>query len=251
MNETQRIGIIGGMGPMAGVLLQKLIIDATPAETDQDHLQVVCFTNPKIPDRTRSLTADGGKTYIAAIRDTAQALIKMGVTILVIPCNTAHARFEEIQNGLAVPIFNMVQASVDYIAKKYGPRRRVGILVTDGLLEAKTYQTALCEYNLNPIIPSPYHQQRLMRSIYNIKKGEQKSVLKEIQNAISELAGNGAETVLLGCTELSLYFEQLQKEQIPIEDPLRVAAQQLVESLTLSEESPSLMQVGGSTARLN
>ncbi len=59
-----RIGIVGGMGPMAGVLLQKLIIEATPAEQDQDHLEVICFTNPHVPDRTRSLQEDDGKVTL-------------------------------------------------------------------------------------------------------------------------------------------------------------------------------------------
>ena len=56
-----RIGIVGGMGPMAGVYLQELIIEATPASRDQDHLEVVCFTNPHVPERMRSLAEDGGQ----------------------------------------------------------------------------------------------------------------------------------------------------------------------------------------------
>src|SRR3989344_2637505 len=87
-----RIGILGGMGPMAGVALQKLIIEYTPASKDQDHIQVLCFTNPHIPDRTKSLKEDGGAKFLAAVAASTQVLEKAGVHCIVIPCNTSHAR---------------------------------------------------------------------------------------------------------------------------------------------------------------
>ena len=46
------IGILGGMGPKATAELFFRIIKATPAKKDQDHLRIIVFNNPKIPDRT-------------------------------------------------------------------------------------------------------------------------------------------------------------------------------------------------------
>ena len=94
-----RIGIVGGMGPMAGVYLQQLIIEATPAERDQDHFEVVCFTNPHVPERMRSLAEDGGRRYAEAVRASARLLVHAGATHIVIPCNTAHARLERDPDG--------------------------------------------------------------------------------------------------------------------------------------------------------
>ena len=54
MKKHFRIGILGGMGPEAGILLQSLILRETPAEKDQDHIEAVTYTNPHVPDRTRT-----------------------------------------------------------------------------------------------------------------------------------------------------------------------------------------------------
>ncbi len=68
---------------MAGVFLQQLIVEATPRRTDQDHLQVVCFTNPHVPERMRSLAQDGGRRYAEAVRASARLLVVAGATHIV------------------------------------------------------------------------------------------------------------------------------------------------------------------------
>ena len=46
------LGIIGGLGPMATAYLLQLIIEMTDAKTDQEHLDVIVFDRPSVPDRT-------------------------------------------------------------------------------------------------------------------------------------------------------------------------------------------------------
>lgn len=216
------------MGPMAGVLLQKLIIKATPAQKDQDHLQVICFTNPQVPDRTESLKNAGGRQFVSAIQKSGEILANAGSTVLVIPCNTAHARFEEIQKAIPVPILNIVEAAVDYIVKTYGAQRAVGLLATDGTLAERIYQKAIKEPVLRYITPPPADQKELMRIIYEIKIGHGDLVGGELAGISKRLIAAGAGAILLGCTELSLYFEELKKCGKPVVDPLRIAAHALV-----------------------
>lgn len=137
-----RIGVVGGMGPMAGVYFQQLIIESTPAARDQDHLEVVCFTNPHVPERMRSLAEDGGRRYAAAVRASAQLLTRAGVTHIVIPCNTAHARLAEIQEGVEAPILDMIGIGLEALAAEHGIGRRVGLLATVGTINERVYQRA-------------------------------------------------------------------------------------------------------------
>ena len=223
-----RVGIIGGMGPMAGVLLQRLIVEATPAEKDQDHLQVVCFTMPQVPDRTESLKADGGRGYLRMIQETAVLLERAGATVMVIACNTAYARIDDIQTATRVPILNLIKLGVADIAAQRSGTTKVGILATDGTLAADLYQAQLAAHGLSFLLPRPAEQQRLMDVIYRIKGGGDVSIVSDLRTTVGELADRGADMVLLGCTELSLYYENLLGNTLMIADPLRVVARQLV-----------------------
>jgi aspartate racemase len=228
-NGQQRIGIVGGMGPMAGVLLQKLIIEATPALRDQDHLQVICFTNPQIPDRTLSLQNDSGASYLEAVIETANILVRSGATRLVIPCNTSHARFSDLQNVISVPIINMIEVTAQAVAQECGENIRIGILATDGTINGGLYQKAFESRSIQCSVPSKEDQAKIMQTIYAIKAGEDISLIASCGEAIHNLMHSGAHYILLGCTELSLYFEEIQKAGFSVIDPLRIVARHVLE----------------------
>ena len=91
MAGTKKIGIVGGLGPEAGVDLFRKIIQETPAKGDEDHLKVVLDSAPsEVPDRTAFLT---GKTKVnpgTAIGKIICRLISADAEVIGIPCNTAH-----------------------------------------------------------------------------------------------------------------------------------------------------------------
>ena len=60
------IGIVGGMGPEATLDLYREILQATPAQKDQDHLRVIIDSNPKIPDRTPAITGAGASPMLTS-----------------------------------------------------------------------------------------------------------------------------------------------------------------------------------------
>ena len=218
-----RIGIVGGMGPMAGVMLQKLIIENTVATKDQDHIQVVCFTNPDIPDRTISLKENNGEAFSSAIVQSIKVLEKTGVQSILLPCNTSHTRFNEIQNESAVPLVNMVQIMLDKMRKENVTT--FGLLATDGTIAAKVFET---DKNLKVILPDVATQKNVMDTIYKIKSGLYNDpVIRASLNSIVEhLEQQGAERIVLGCTELSLYTSLLTNKNIV--DPLVELAKEAV-----------------------
>ncbi|MBI3442609.1 MAG: aspartate/glutamate racemase family protein [Candidatus Sungbacteria bacterium] len=240
--NQQRIGIVGGMGPMAGVLLQKLIIEATPATKDQDHLQVICFTNPQIPDRTASLQEDKGESYVRALIDTARTLVNIGVTTLVVPCNTAHTRLHDIQAVIPVPIIDMVEITAEHLAAVCGKSAKIGILATDGTLQSELYQKALAVRGIEWATPSGMNQAQVMRAIYSIKAGKDISLLNFIVGAMRELEEQEVGILLLGCTELSLYFEEIKSAGHEVIDPLHIVANTLVciTQTEIAQQNPQL-----------
>lgn len=224
-----RIGIVGGMGPMAGVYLQQLIIEATPAARDQDHFEVVCFTNPHVPERMRSLAEDGGRRYAAAVRASAQLVARAGATHIVIPCNTAHARLAEIQQGVEVPILDMVRLALEELVARHGAGRRIGLLATVGTINERVYERTAGESVAEWVLPDPGDQARVAEAILAVKVGRLREILDDVAAVSRRLADRGAEVIVVGCTELSMCNEGLNAVGRPLVDPLRVVARRLVE----------------------
>jgi len=223
-----RIGIVGGMGPMAGVLLQKLIIENTPVTKDQDHIEVVCFTNPHIPDRTKSLREDNGEKYVAAIVDSIRILERAEVDCILIPCNTAHAKFDDIQRTTQIPIVNMIEKTQRNI-RALGVHS-VGLLATDGTIASGVFTS---NDILQVLIPSATEQQELMDLIYGIKAGKDndRATASKLKRLVESFQKRGAEKVILGCTELSLYAGYFENGVVI--DPLRILAEEAVKSANL------------------
>ncbi len=208
---------------MAGVLLQKLIIEATPASCDQDHLEVVCFTNPKIPDRTDSLLNDGGSNFARGIIDSLKILESTGVDVVAIPCHTAHARIKEIQRESNLPIMSMVKITTETLS---GEKGKIGILATTGTIREKMYGN---HNSFNILEPGKESQKKIMKLAYRIKAGET-IYQSEIEEIAADFKNLGAQALLLACTEFSLYYENFANLGLKIFDPLRILASHLVNS---------------------
>jgi aspartate racemase len=224
-----RIGIVGGMGPMAGVHLQRLIIEATPARKDQDHFQVVCFTNPHVPERMRSLAEDGGRRYAEAVRASAQLLVGAGVSHIAIPCNTAHARLPEIQRGVDVPIVDMVALALKTLVDEHGSDQRVGLLATTGTIEQRVYENGLSGAAFDWVLPDDGDQRRVSEAILAVKVNEGSRMADDLLGVARRLVQRGAGVMLIGCTELSMCLAALRPAGVPLVDPMRILARHLVD----------------------
>lgn len=224
-----RIGIVGGMGPAASVEFQRLIVAATHANRDQEHLEIVCFTAPKIPDRTVSLAEDDGVKMAVAIRDICRRLLEMGVSVIAIPCLTAHARILTISHDLPVPIINLVDLAITDLRERFPKTQTVGILATDGALRERIFEQSPLAHGLNFLTPKNEEQGMLMHVISALKAGSiDPSLTRALRNLKGSLFTRGAEALILGCTELTFFRNELGAGRLPAIDPLEVASRHLV-----------------------
>lgn len=221
--NNYRIGILGGMGPMTGVILQKLIIENTPAQKDQDHIEVICFTNPNIPDRTKSLQEDKGTTFLTAVIESIKVLENAKVNCILIPCNTSHARLADIQKSTQIPVINMIEVTLKKV-REFGTKK-FGLLATDGTIKSQLFES---DKNLQILLPDIMGQKRIMDIIYQIKSGKyhDSQIAQGIDNLAEELTQKGAERIILGCTELSIYLPLLKNKHLI--DPLAELAKEAI-----------------------
>lgn len=187
---------------MSTVYFYQMLTEHTPAQCDQDHLDIVISSRASTPDRTAYILGESEDDPFAQMERDAEMLVKYGATILAIPCNTAHYFYDRLARSLPVPILNMVRLTVQH-AKAQGCTR-LGILATSGTVGSCTYQRMCRAEGIDFAIPSLPRQTQLMNIIYDqIKKG-QRADMKIFMEIAAELRTAGCEKAVLGCTELSL-----------------------------------------------
>ncbi|GBG55406.1 aspartate racemase [Sporomusaceae bacterium FL31] len=215
------IGIIGGMGSLATCDLFKKIINMTDAKSDQEHIHICIDCNTKIPDRTKAILG-GGENPIPEMVRSGVRLQSMGADVLVMPCNTAHYFYDKITPFFDIPLLNMLKETVKEIKNR--GIRKIGLLATDGTIQSGVYHTALADAGIDLITPSPIKQRSVMDVIYNGIKASNRNInLNEFYRTIDEVFENGAEILVLGCTELPVAFELFHIER-PSIDPTSVLA---------------------------
>ena len=197
------LGVLGGMGPQATNTFYQRIIDRTQAESDQEHLQVLIWSDAKIPDRTAGILGGDGEAVYSALLAGAKLLEGAGCTLLAIPCNTSHYFADRLQAELNVPIVHMIRETVKAIAA--AGHRTVGILATDGTIRTGIYQKELEAAGLTAVTPPEDLQKVVMSIIYDeIKRGETGS-REKFGEIDAFLRKAGCDCAILGCTELSVY----------------------------------------------
>ncbi len=237
------IGILGGMGPQAGLDMAQKLIAMTRATRDQDHIPFILFSLPEtVPDRTGFLLGQNDINPAYSIAGQFEKMSLAGCTIAVMACNTAHAGpiFDVVtallqEKGIKLSILNMIQETVAYIRENYPQIRRLGILGTEGTYQTGLYGQALQQAGLEAVVPGPEIRANIHAAIYSsdfgIKLGADvvsEEASKRIHSAIRHLAGLGAEAVILGCTELPLAVKASQLDGIQILDPAAIIAEKLV-----------------------
>lgn len=233
-----KVGIVGGVGPAATVDFINKILQSTPAQRDQEHLKLVVEQNPQIPDRTANLVA-GGVDPTIALYATCKKLEAAGADLIAIPCNTAHAFVERIQPYLGIPVINMLFETVQHTQHRQLEPQTVGLLATDGTVKSRIYHEAFEKAGLRLVVPEDSFQRRVMDAIYGpcgVKAGHTSGQCQEdLFSALEHLVRDqGAEVIILGCTELPLLVPTshgvtVAGKDITVLDPTMILARKCVE----------------------
>lgn len=196
------LGVIGGLGPMATAYFLQLLTQMSDAKTDQEHIETLIYSMPSIPDRTGYILGENEENPMPKMVFCGEKLKEAGADIIAIPCVTAHYFHRELEEKIGLPIINAIEETVLCLEEeKIG---RVGILATDGTIRSELLQKELKKHGIESILPSPECQKKVMHIIYNEVKAGKSADMSLFYQASDELSAQGAEVVLLACTELSL-----------------------------------------------
>ncbi|MBF7097026.1 cysteate racemase [Alkalibacter mobilis] len=222
----KKLGIIGGLGPLATAYFMERLVSFTQADFDQEHINSIVFNCPEIPDRTGYLLGRTCESPVVPIVKIAKILESLKADLIAIPCITVHGFFEEISREIRIPIINMLVETADYLKKNQ--IKAVGLLATDGTVYAGFFQKILEDAGIQVLLPTPEDQEMIMNIIYKqIKSGKPVDSDKFIQIS-KEMTNSGAQRIILGCTELSLLRNRCASGKEFV-DPLELLAIKAIE----------------------
>jgi aspartate racemase len=239
--QQKLIGVVGGMGPLAGIDLVQKIFNQTNAKYDQHHLPVSMLSIPQsIPDRTEFLLGKTSVNPAQAIADIICALNKQGASVIGMPCNTAHAApiFSEIMSLIPseIKLIHMVQTVANYIKVRFPSVVKVGILSTTGTFISNVYPECLSHYGLIGVQVLEEIQQRYIHpAIYSPNYGlkaysvpVKSQATKGLYKGIDYLLEQGVEVIILGCTEIPIALSKSEIKGVPLIDTSKVLARALI-----------------------
>ncbi|CAH0417854.1 aspartate/glutamate racemase family protein [Periweissella ghanensis] len=198
-------GIIGGMGTKATETFIKAINDLTPAHSDQEYLNYLVINDAQVPDRTAYILGKSTDNPLPTLLDDVTKLNACGADFAVITCNTAHYFLPQLEQAANFPILNMPQLAAQQCFNMENKQPRVGLLATNGTIEAHIYQQYIESLGGEVVLLEPAWQKMTMQFIYDDVKDNDFVDSTKYHTLINRLLIDAhCDYVILGCTELSV-----------------------------------------------
>lgn len=219
------IGLIGGMSWESTVTYYQVINETIKKQLGGLH-SAKCILYSVDFDEIEKYQARGEWDKSAdVLSEAAQALERAGADYIVICTNTMHKAAPEISRRIHIPILHIADMTAAELQKQ--GIRKVGLLGTKYTMQQDFYKNILIEQGIEVVIPNDADVDVVNRIIYDeLCLGkileESKAVYLDI---IHELARNGAQGIILGCTEIGLLIQQSDTD-IPLFDTTRIHAKQ-------------------------
>lgn len=196
------LGVLGGMGPLATVDFLGKLIEETPARRDAEHIPVVVYSVPQIPDRPQAIL-EGAASPLPAMLQGMHTLKRAGATCVAIPCNTAHYWYDDLVRDGGLPILHIADAACGQFTARGIEADTVGLIATKGTLAAGFFQQRLDLRGYRCITNTARDQDALVLPAIECVKGNELARAHQlVVRAVRNLHQQGAQAVILACTEI-------------------------------------------------
>ena len=206
------IGILGGMGTQAGLDFCNKLAKLNKGKTDQQYPLFVLYNKSNIPGRPENLHRYN--KVLKSLLVGCKFLEKSKCKFIVIPCNTAHYWFDDLQKKTKIPIISMPKEVYAHSIKTCKKNSKIGILATEGTLKTGVYNKFF-DNKFKLINPSKSLQRNnVNKAIKFVKMGKIKEAEKAVRPAVNSLIKMKCNKIILGCTELPIAifaFKSFQK----------------------------------------
>ena len=196
------IGILGGMGTQAGLDFCNKLAKLSRGKNDQQYPLFVLYNKSNVPGRPENIHKYN--KVLKSLYAGCLMLKKSKCSFIVIPCNTAHHWYSDLQKKIKIPIINMPKEVYLHTKKRCNKNAKIGILATEGTLKTGVYNKFF-DKSFKLICPKKTLQiNSVNKAIKFVKMGRIKDAEKTIKPAINFLIKEKCKKIILGCTELPI-----------------------------------------------
>lgn len=231
------IGLIGGMSWESSILYYQMVNELVKQRLGGLHSAKCLLYSFDFEEIKNLQYQDRWEEAGELLARAAQLLQGAGADFLVLCTNTMHKLAGHIERSVSLPLLHIADTTAERI--KRDGFRKVGLLATSFTMEQDFYKGRLGDmHGLEVIVPEPEDREEVHRIIYDeLCRGEIRSESKQrYQEVIGRLIQQGAEAVILGCTEITLLIKQ-EDCPVPVFDTTAIHAEAAVE-LALSGKVP-------------
>lgn len=217
------IGLIGGITPQSTIMYYQ-VLNKLASETFGEKHSAKVVMNAVDFGEISKLQSEGIWDLLATIMvDAAKSLQAAGAHCILICANTMHLTIAEVREAVTIPVIHIAEATGTMILES--KLKKVALLGTKYTMEKTFYTDVLKNMGIEAIIPEEEDRTIIHDVIYNeLSKGILNEASQKAYIAIIEkLAQNGAEGVILGCTEIPLLVAQ-KDVSIPVFDTTTIHA---------------------------
>ena len=221
------IGILGGMGTQAGLDFCNKLAVINRGKVDQKYPLFILYNKSNIPKRPENL-----KKYYNVLKSLVAGcnlLKKNKCKFIVMPCNTAHYWYDDLQKKIKIPIISIPKEVYIHTKKTCKKNSKIGILCTEATLKTGIYNRYF-DKNFKLISPEKSLQTKYVnKAIKYVKLGKVKEAEKAIKPAVNYLMKIKCKKIILGCTELPIAifayksFKKIKESKVFIDPNLLVA----------------------------
>ena len=221
------IGILGGMGTQAGLDFCNKLALINRGKTDQNYPLFILYNKSNIPKRPENI-----KKYYNVLKSLIKGCLllqKNNCKLIVMPCNTAHYWYDDLQKKIKIPILSMPKEVYLHTKNNCQINSKIVILCTEATLKAQVYNKFF-DKNYELVSPGkPLQKLNVNKAIKYVKMGKIKLAEKAIKPAVNELIKMKCKKIILGCTELPIAifayksFKKIKKSKVFIDPNLLLA----------------------------
>ena len=219
MNKQKILGIVGGVGATATADIY-LNIFRECSRLKLNHRPHILISSLPGTTALENKLANGVNEYVPLVKEECVRLQNAGADFIIIPCNSIHSGIIQIKESVKIPVLSIIDETMSFVKTK--GYKTIGLLGSGTTISKKLYHMPMTENSLNVVAPAPKNQERINEVILSLYKDvyDRESELQILYEIIDELKGQGAECIVLACTDLQML--KPKRNDIEIIDTMEV-----------------------------
>lgn len=224
----RKLGLIGGMSWYSTRTYYEHINRLVQKSAGQRHSAPLLIESLDFQDLQRLSTAEEWKQAATTLAQSAKRLEKAGASAIIIGANSMHKVFDEVQKAVDVPVIHIAECVAERVSQD--KRRKIALIGPRNVMLESFYRQKLIERDIELLPPEMAFVDTLDRIIYDelLLGKASRSAQRELKTILTNLGQDGAQAVVLGCTELEMLVD-VDASVLPVYDCTRIHAEAAAE----------------------